>query len=69
MNPKRVHDFIIIGNPSETEIPDRRHIRDRHALSETECPIGDRNSPSETDMPDQRPIGDRYTYVIGDRHA
>ena len=30
MNPKRVHDFIIIGNPSETEMPDRRPIRDRH---------------------------------------
>ena len=28
-------NVIIIGDPSETDIPNRRPIRDRHALSES----------------------------------
>ena len=47
--------------PSETNMPDRRAIGDRHAPSETTCLIGD---PQKTDMPHQR-----TTYPIGDQLA
>ena len=53
-----------IGDPSETDLPDRRFIRDRHAWSETNrrptCLIGDRHASSETDMSDWRPIRDTW---------
>ena len=65
-----------IGDPSETDMPDRGSIGDRHAWSETNqrptCLIGD---PSEIDLPHRRPtclIGAlsethwRPTTLIGD---
>ena len=53
----RVHEnIIIIGDPSETDVPDRRP---RQASSETHlrptCPIGDRTDLLETGMPNQNP--------------
>ena len=53
---KNSYDRIPIGDPSETDMPDRRPIRDLDMLHQR--PIGDRHAPSETDMPDRRPIGD-----------
>ena len=67
------HFFLVHWNPcacrfkftkilllSETNMPDRRQIGDRHVWSEySTCFIGD---PSETDMPDRRPISDRHAW-------
>ena len=61
-------DCKTIGDPSETDMPYRRPIRDLHTSLETNMPhwrptclIG---NPSETNMPHRRP-----TCLIGDQHA
>ena len=48
---KRVHEnIVIIGDPSETDMPDRRPT----------WLLGDQ---SETDMPDWRPVGDETCLI------
>ena len=58
----------LYGDPSETNMPDRRPIRDFDMLYW--IPIRNRHTPSETDMPDRQPIGalmkDQHTFLIGD---
>ena len=50
---KYYYYWRLSGDPSETNMPDRRP---RHASSETStCFIGDWHAPSDTDMPDRRP--------------
>ena len=55
--------MYLIGDPSETKMPDRRPIGDQHAWSETcwrlTCLIRD---PLETILPDQRPVGDQIAW-------
>ena len=51
-------NIIIIEDPSETDMPDRRPIRDLDMLHQRlTCPIGD---PSETKMLHRRHIGDQH---------
>ena len=59
-----------IGDSSETDMPHRKPIEDRHAWSETHLrltcligdPFGDRHVSSEVDMPDRRHIDDRHAW-------
>ena len=56
---------ITFGDPSETHMPLRRPIGDRHASSENNrrltCLIGDL---SKTDMPQRRPIRNTYLALL-----
>ena len=73
----RYENIIIIGDPSETDMSDRRP---RHASLEMDMPhrrptflIGDRHTPNKTDMPEEihrrptclrSPIGIYHIYIL-----
>ena len=60
-DPSQTHrrPTCLIGDPSETDMPDRRPIGDQNSRSETHprptCLIGDLYVSSENDMPHRRP--------------
>ena len=61
---KNYYYRIPFQDPLETDMCNRRYIRDHHARSETDMlQIRDRHAWSETDMPHPRSIGDRHSWL------